>query len=36
MQQNNIHVLNVAGPRASKEPEVTEFVMATLDATLKP
>ena len=26
-----IHVLNVAGPRASKEPTVAEFVTATLD-----
>ena len=36
MQQNNIRVLNVAGPRASKEPAVAEFVIATLDAALKP
>jgi len=36
MQQNNIHVLNVAGPRASKEPMVAEFVITTLDAALKP
>ena len=28
-----IHVLNVAGPRASKEPTVAEFVTATLDDT---
>jgi hypothetical protein len=26
MQQNNIRVLNVAGPRASKEPEVAPFL----------
>jgi len=36
LQQNNIRVLNVAGPRASKEPAVAEFVIATLDAALKP
>jgi hypothetical protein len=36
MQQNNIRVLNVAGPRASKEPAVAGFVIATLDAALKP
>jgi hypothetical protein len=36
MQQNNIRVLNVAGPRASKEPKVAEIVIATLDAALKP
>src|ERR1017187_5807855 len=31
MQQNNIRVLNVAGPRASKEPKVAGFVISTLD-----
>jgi hypothetical protein len=36
IQQNNIRVLNVAGPRASKEPKVAEFVIATLDAVIKP
>ena len=36
MQEHHIRVLNVAGPRASKEPEVGRFVMATLDAALKP
>jgi hypothetical protein len=36
MQQNNIRVLNVAGPRASKEPVVAAFVISTLDAALKP
>ena len=36
LQENNIRVFNVAGPRASKEPEVAEFVIATLDAALKP
>jgi hypothetical protein len=29
--QNVILVLNVAGPRASKEPNVAQFVIATLD-----
>jgi hypothetical protein len=36
IQQNNIRVLNVAGPRASKEPKVAEFVIAVLDAALRP
>lgn len=36
LQQNHIRVLNVEGPRASKEPEIAEFVIATLDAALKP
>jgi predicted Rossmann-fold nucleotide-binding protein len=36
MQQNHIHVLNVAGRRASKEPTVAEFVITTLDTALKP
>jgi hypothetical protein len=36
MHQNSIRVLNVAGPRASKEPLVAEFVIAILDAALKP
>jgi hydroxyethylthiazole kinase-like sugar kinase family protein len=31
MQQNDIHVLNVAGPRASKESEVGKFVVQVLD-----
>jgi hypothetical protein len=26
IEQNNVRVLNVAGPRASKEPEVAEFL----------
>jgi antibiotic biosynthesis monooxygenase (ABM) superfamily enzyme len=30
MQQNNIRVLNVAGPRAFKEPEVAQSVISTL------
>jgi hypothetical protein len=36
MEENNILVLNVAGPRALKEPKVAEFVIAALDAALKP
>jgi|APCry1669188910_1035180.scaffolds.fasta_scaffold219762_1 hypothetical protein len=36
MQENHIRVLNVAGPRASNEPEVGSFVMATLDIAFKP
>jgi hypothetical protein len=35
IQQNHIRVLNVAGPRASKEPTVAEFVIATLDEVLR-
>jgi len=35
IQQNNIRVLNVAGPRASKEPKVAEFVLTTLDGALR-
>jgi hypothetical protein len=29
--ENSVKVLNVAGPRASKEPGVGDFVMKTLD-----
>ena len=36
MRENNIHVLNIAGPGASKAPTVAEFVIATLDAAFKP
>jgi hypothetical protein len=36
IQQNNIRVLNVAGPRASKESTVAGFVIATLNAILEP
>jgi hypothetical protein len=35
MQENNIRVLNVAGPRESKEPEVAAFVISTLDQALR-
>ena len=35
IQQNNIRVLNVAGPRTSKEPEVAAFVISTFDQALK-
>lgn len=36
-QEHDIRVLNVAGPRASTEPEVGEFVRAVLDlAFLRP
>ena len=31
LDENVILVLNVAGPRASKEPNVAQFVIATLD-----
>jgi hypothetical protein len=36
IEENNIRVLNVAGPRASKEPKVAEFVLTTLDAAIRP
>ncbi len=36
VQDNSIKVLNVAGPRASKEPEVGAFVIATLTEALLP
>jgi hypothetical protein len=35
IQQNKIRVLNVAGPRASKEPPVAEFVTSILDEGLQ-
>jgi hypothetical protein len=31
LEQNNIRALNVAGPRASKEPRVAEFLKEILD-----
>ncbi len=31
MHANHIRILNAAGPRASKEPGVAEFVISTLD-----
>ena len=30
VEEHGVEVLNVAGPRASHEPEVCEFVMSTL------
>ena len=33
VSDNGIEILNVAGPRASKEPKVGEFVIQTLDLT---
>jgi CheY-like chemotaxis protein len=36
LRQNQIRALNIAGPRASEEPGVAEFVTATLDAALTP
>ena len=32
MEEDRVKVLNVAVPRASKEPDAGEFVMAVLDA----
>lgn len=34
VEEHRVKVLNVAGPRASKEPGVGEFVMALLDEVL--
>jgi Circularly permutated YpsA SLOG family len=34
VQENSVKVLNVAGPRASTEPKVGQFVMALLDEVL--
>jgi hypothetical protein len=34
VRANRIDILNVAGPRASEEPEVAEFVRSTLLASL--
>src|SRR6266446_7534007 len=34
LRRYDIHVLNIAGPRASTEPEVGQFVLETLDETL--
>jgi Circularly permutated YpsA SLOG family len=34
IEKHNIQVLNVAGPRASKEPDVGEFVKRILDRAL--
>jgi len=31
VEEHRVKVLNVAGPRASKEPGVGDFVMGTLD-----
>jgi hypothetical protein len=31
VEEHGVKILNVAGPRASKEPEVGEFVMRTLE-----
>ena len=31
IEEHRVKILNVAGPRASKEPGVGEFVMSTLD-----
>jgi hypothetical protein len=36
VRQHNIRVLNVAGPRASVEPETGQFVKAVLSRALKP
>ena len=34
MQENSVKVLNVAGPRASTEAKVGQFLMALLDEVL--
>jgi hypothetical protein len=35
LEENDIHVLNVAGPRASKEPGLGRFVASVLSEALK-
>ena len=35
IKEHNIQILNVAGPRASKEPNIAEFVMNMLDQAFK-
>ena len=35
VDQNNIQTLNVAGPRASKDPGIHDFVIGLLEAVLK-
>jgi hypothetical protein len=32
VEENRVKVLNVAGPRTSKEPDIGEFVMVVLGA----
>jgi hypothetical protein len=34
VQENSVKILNVAGPRASTEPKLGQFVMALLDGVL--
>ena len=36
LRSNRIHTLNVAGPRLSEEPEITDFVKNVLDEALAP
>lgn len=36
LEKHRVQVLNIAGPRASKEPGVGEFVTAVLDQALRP
>jgi hypothetical protein len=36
LAQHGVRVLNVAGPRASKEPDVYTFTFALLDAVFPP
>lgn len=31
VEESKVHVLNVAGPRSSKEPHIARFVLATFD-----
>jgi len=35
LEENKIHILNVAGPRASSEPEVAHFTKSVLEAWWK-
>src|SRR5258708_281388 len=35
LQDNGVQILNVAGPRASKEPSVAQFVIETFDSVFR-
>ncbi|GCF09989.1 putative molybdenum carrier protein [Dictyobacter arantiisoli] len=35
LRQHNIHILNIAGPRAASEPDIGPFVIAVLDQALQ-
>jgi hypothetical protein len=35
LQDNGMQILNIAGPRASKEPSVAQFVIETFDSVFR-